>query len=71
MIFEHVHWIDPTSLEALNRTVDRIKTLPVLLIVTFRPEFNAPWTGQSRVTSVTLNRLGEREAATIVALGKR
>jgi class 3 adenylate cyclase/predicted ATPase len=67
MIFEDVQWIDPTSLEVLGRTVDRIKTLPVLLIVTFRPEFNPPWVGQSRVTSVTLNRLGEREAAAIIA----
>ena len=67
MIFEDAQWIDPTSLEALGRTVDRIKTLPVLLIVTFRPEFNPPWVGQSGVTSVTLNRLGEREAAAIIA----
>ena len=66
MIFEDVHWIDPTSLEALNRTIDRIKTLPVLLIVTFRPEFNAPWTGQSHVTSLVLNRLGKHEAAAII-----
>jgi class 3 adenylate cyclase/predicted ATPase len=67
MIFEDAHWIDPTSLEVLGRTVDRIKTLPALLIVTFRPEFTAPWVGQSHVTSLTLNRLGEREAAAIVA----
>ena len=67
MIFEDVHWIDPTSLEALNRTVDRIKTLPALLIVTFRPEFNAPWLEQSHATSVTLNRLGRREATAIIA----
>jgi hypothetical protein len=60
MIFEDVQWVDPTSLEVLGRTVDRIKILPVLLIVTFRPEFNAPWAGQSHVTSVTLNRLGIR-----------
>jgi class 3 adenylate cyclase len=60
MIFEDVHWIDPTSLEALNRTVDRIKTLRTLLIITFRPEFNAPWVGRSHMTSVALNRLGER-----------
>ena len=66
MIFEDVHWIDPTSLEAFSRTVDRIKTLPTLLIITFRPEFNAPWAGQSHVTSLTLNRLGERDAATII-----
>src|SRR5260221_10902951 len=67
MIFEDVQWIDPTSLEVLGRTVDRIKTLPALLIVTFRPEFNAPWVGQSHGTSLTLNRLGEREAAAIIA----
>jgi class 3 adenylate cyclase/predicted ATPase len=67
MIFEDAHWTDPTSLEVFGRTVDRIKTLPVLLIVTSRPEFNAPWVGQSHVTSLTLNRLGEREAAAIIA----
>jgi predicted ATPase len=67
MIFEDAHWTDPTSLEAFGRTADRIKTLPVLLIVTFRPEFNAPWAGRSHVTSLALNRLGEREAAAIIA----
>jgi predicted ATPase len=67
MIFDDVHWIDPTSLEALNRMVDRSKALPVLVVITFRLEFNAPWIGQSRVTSLTLNRLGEREARAIVA----
>ena len=65
MIFEDAHWSDPTSVEAFGRTVDQIKTLPALLIVTFRPEFNAPWAGRSHVTSLALNRLGEREAATI------
>ncbi|MFB9265049.1 AAA family ATPase [Bradyrhizobium erythrophlei] len=67
MIFEDAHWTDPTSLEVFGRIVDRIKILPVLLIVTFRPEFDAPWVGQSHVTSLTLNRLGEREAAAIIA----
>jgi predicted ATPase len=43
MILEDVHWIDPTSLEGFGRIVDRIQTLRVLLIVTFRPEFNPPW----------------------------
>jgi class 3 adenylate cyclase/predicted ATPase len=67
MIFEDAHWVDPTSLEVLGRTVHRIKTLSTLLIVTSRPEFNAPWVGQSHVTNLTLNRLGEREAAAIIA----
>ena len=66
MIFEDVHWIDPTSLEAFGRTVDRIKTLRVLLIVTFRPEFKPPWIGRPHVTALTLNRLGEREIAAII-----
>ena len=60
MIFEDAHWTDPTSLEVFGRAVDQIKTLPALLIVTFRPEFNPPWVGQSHVTSLALNRLGER-----------
>jgi class 3 adenylate cyclase/predicted ATPase len=67
MILEDVHWTDPTSLEAFDRSVDQIKKLRVLLIVTFRPEFNTPWVGQSHVTSLTLNRLGERESAAIIA----
>ena len=67
MIIEDAHWVDPTSLEVFGRTVDQIKTLPVLLIITFRPEFDAPWAGRSHVTSLTLNRLGEREAAAIIA----
>ena len=66
MIFEDTHWADPTSLEAFGRVVDRIRTLGVLLIVTYRPEFEAPWIGRPHVTAMTLNRLGEREAAAII-----
>jgi class 3 adenylate cyclase/predicted ATPase len=67
MIFEDAHWIDPTSLELLSRTVDQIKTVPALLIVTFRPEFQAPWVENSHVTSMTLNRLGKNEVAALIA----
>ena len=66
MIFEDVHWIDPTSLEAFGRAVDRMRTLRVLLIVTFRPEFEPPWIGRPHVTALTLNRLGEREIAAMI-----
>ena len=67
MIFEDLHWIDPTSLEVVKRSVDQIAALSALLIVTFRPEFVPSWAGRSQVTSITLNRLGERDAAAIVA----
>jgi len=66
MIFEDVHWIDPTSLEALGRAVERLKTLAVLLIVTCRPEFEPPWIGQPHVSALTLNRLGKREIASMI-----
>ena len=66
MIFEDVHWIDPTSLEALNRAIERIRTLGVLLIVTYRPEFEPPWVGQPHVTALTVNRLGQREIAALI-----
>jgi class 3 adenylate cyclase/predicted ATPase len=66
MTFEDAHWSDPTSLEALGRSVDGIATLRVMLIVTFRPEFDAPWIGRPHVTALTINRLAQREAGTIV-----
>ncbi len=65
-VFEDAHWIDPTSRELLDLTVERVRTLPVLLIVTFRPEFRPPWTGQSQVSMVALNRLDRRERTVLV-----
>jgi len=61
MIFEDAHWTDPTSLEVFGRAVDRIRTLRVLLIVTYRPEFEPPWIGRPHVTALTINRWAERD----------
>src|SRR5499427_7662204 len=66
MIFEDAHWADPTSLEALGRAVDRIATLRVLLIVTFRPEFDPPWIGRPHVTALAINRLAQREVGAMI-----
>jgi class 3 adenylate cyclase/predicted ATPase len=66
MIFEDAHWADPTSLEAFGRAVDRIRTLKVLLLVTFRPEFDAPWVGRPYVTALNINRLAEHEASAMI-----
>jgi len=66
IIFEDAHWIDPTSRELLDLTVERVRSLPMLLILTFRPEFQPPWIGQSHVTTLALRRLGGREAAALV-----
>jgi len=66
MVFEDAHWIDPTARELLDLTVDRARRLPVLLVITFRPEFQPPWGGRAHVTSLALNRLGEREGEALV-----
>jgi class 3 adenylate cyclase len=66
MVFEDAHWIDPTSRELLDLTVDRVRRLPVLLVVTFRPEFQHAWGGQPHVTMAALNRLGGRDGAALV-----
>jgi class 3 adenylate cyclase/predicted ATPase len=66
MIFEDAHWADPTSLEVFGRAVDRIRTLRVLLLVTSRPEFDAPWVGQPYVTALIINRLTERDVSAMI-----
>ena len=66
MVFEDAHWIDPTSRELLDLAVDRVRHLPVLLAITFRPEFQPPWVGRAHVTSLALNRLGDRDGEALV-----
>jgi class 3 adenylate cyclase/predicted ATPase len=66
MIFEDLHWADPTSRELLDVTTEQIQRLPVLLIATFRPEFQSPWTGQPQVTILSLRRLGREESSELV-----
>jgi len=66
MVFEDAHWIDPTSRELLEFLVERVRSLPVLLIVTFRPEFQSPWIGQPQVTMLALNRLDQHDRTALV-----
>src|SRR5262245_10191695 len=66
MLFEDVHWIDPSSRDLLDLVVERVSRLPILLIVTFRPEFQPPWTGQAHVTVLVLNRLDRHEGVALV-----
>jgi len=66
MIFEDLHWIDPTSRELLDLVLARIDRLRVLLVATFRPEFEPPWVGQPHVTVMALNRLERSDSAAMV-----
>lgn len=66
LVFEDVHWIDPSSRELLDMAVECVARLPVLLLATFRPEFVPPWSGKAHVTTLTLTRLDRREGAVMV-----
>jgi predicted ATPase len=67
MVVEDGHWLDPTTTELLERMIERVQTLPVLLLITFRPEFAPPWTSYPHMTSLTLNRLGRRHSTDMIA----
>lgn len=72
--FEDIHWIDPTTGEWLDCLVDRIRDLPVLLILSFRPEFEPRWKDRSHVTALSLGPIARDEGAVIadrVAGGKQ
>src|SRR4051794_41803832 len=58
--------MDPSTRELLDLTVERVAHLPVLLVVTFRPELQPPWTGQPHVTTLALSRLGRSDGASLV-----
>jgi len=66
MVFEDAHWIDPTTRELLDLMLDRIARLRVLVVITFRPEFQQAWGGRPYVTTLVLNRLGERDVTALV-----
>jgi class 3 adenylate cyclase/predicted ATPase len=65
-LYEDVHWVDPSTLELLDLLVQRVRDLPILAVLTYRPEFNPPWSGHTHVTSLPLNRLGRRQGAAMV-----
>ena len=66
LVVEDAHWADPTSLELFELIVGRASSLPLLAIVTFRPEFVPPWVGRPQVTLISLNRLPRRLRAEMI-----
>jgi class 3 adenylate cyclase/predicted ATPase len=67
LIFEDAHWADATSLELLDLTIERLRRLPVLALLTFRPEFEPPWIGLPNVSTLSLGRLDRDNVESIVA----
>jgi class 3 adenylate cyclase/predicted ATPase len=67
VVFEDAHWIDPTSKDLLEKVVDGTRDAPVLVLITLRPEGLPISFGQANVTVLTMSRLSDRQAATLIA----
>ena len=67
MLFEDAHWADPTTLEVLDLLIDRVKTVPLLVVLTHRPEFQSRWSGQGHVGALNLSKLTRAQSATMVS----
>jgi class 3 adenylate cyclase/tetratricopeptide (TPR) repeat protein len=66
MLMEDVHWVDPTSIEVLDQLIERAKGLPLLILITHRPEFESHWNAQPHVTEIPLTRLSRAQSATLI-----
>ena len=66
LLFEDAHWCDPTTIDTLTAVIAAIEAAPVLIVITYRPEFDPPWTGHGHVTVQSLSRLGRRQGADMV-----
>jgi len=67
MLLEDAHWIDPTTLEAFEDLAWRIAGMPVLLVITARPEFQPSWSPQDHIHALPLTRLEPAEVARVIA----
>jgi class 3 adenylate cyclase len=66
LLFEDVHWADPTTLEVLDLLIDRVRTIPLLVVLTHRPEFQSRWSGQGHVGALNLSKLTRTQGAAMV-----
>lgn len=66
VVVEDTHWIDPSTEELLESLIDRIGSRRILLLCTYRPEYEAVWTGQAGVTTMNLSRLDRRQSLEMI-----
>jgi class 3 adenylate cyclase/tetratricopeptide (TPR) repeat protein len=67
MLFEDAHWADPTTLEVLDLLIDRVRTVPLLVVLTHRPEFQSRWSGQGHVGALNLSKLTRTQSAAMIS----
>jgi class 3 adenylate cyclase/predicted ATPase len=67
MLYEDVHWADPTSLEALDLLIDRVRSFPLLIVLTHRPEFHSRWGVHGHVAGLNLSKLMRGQSITMIS----
>ena len=67
MLFEDAHWADPTTLEVLDLLIDRVKDMPLLIVLTHRPEFHFRWAQHEHVAVLNLSRLTRAQSSAMVS----
>lgn len=67
IILEDAHWLDPTSIELIDRLVPLLAEERILIVISARPEYQPVWVTHPSVTLISLTRLGSREAAAVIA----
>src|SRR5690349_20996944 len=68
LLFEDAHWADPTTLEVLDLLIDRVKAMPLLVVLTHRPEFQSRWSGHGHVGALNLSKLTRTQSAAMIAV---
>ena len=71
LLMEDLHWMDPSTLELLGRILDRIAREPVLLLLTYRPDFEPPWGARSHLTPMLLARLTRGQMGDLIRKAAR
>jgi len=66
LIFEDLHWADPSTLELIDLLVDQVPAAPILMLMTSRPQFRPPWTARSHFTYLTVNRVTKKQTELLV-----
>ena len=66
MLYEDLHWCDPSTVEILGLLLEQSPTAKVLTLLSFRPSFEPPWPARSHVTPLAVNRLSRRQATNMI-----
>ncbi len=68
LVVEDIHWADPSTLELLSKAAPHVGDIRVLMVLTSRNEDAGSWIEQAKVPTITLRRLEDDEAQTMIRL---